>query len=313
MNARLKHILTLLLPPIVLEARRRLLQRPQAATSVAAPVLPTLGAVLRAKPEWEAVPNSDAVWTAAEGWSHMSIVDTQRSKWSDFIKSVETPRPFGVSHEAAPGATPDVSPHNAVMTFGYALGLALAGQNAASVLDWGGGLGHYAVYARALYPGARFDYVVKDLESLCDAGRALLPDVTFISDENAALSRQYDLVFASSSLHYTRDFYGLLGKVCASAGRYLMVTRIPVVSEHDDFVVVQRPHRYGYLTEYAGWFVNRKRLISFIEGCGFCFEREFLLGERPAVPNAPEQCVYGGFLFERRPPPERAMTQSPIP
>lgn len=300
MNAQLKHIMTLLLPPIVLEVRRRLLQRPQAATTAATPALPTLGAILRARPEWEAVSDSDAVWTAAEGWSHMSIVDTQRSKWNDFVKSVEAPKPLGVSHEATPGAAPDVSPHNAVMTFGYVLGRVLAGRGSASVLDWGGGLGHYAVYARALYPSVAFDYVVKDLETLCTAGRILLPGVQFIADESEALSRRYDLVFASSSLHYTRDFYGLLDKVCANTARYLMVTRLPVVSKHDDFVVVQRPHRYGYLTEYAGWFVNRKRLISFIERRGLRLEREFLLGERPTVANAPEQCVYSGFLFERR-------------
>lgn len=300
MNARLKYILTLLLPPIVLEARRRLRRNSLLSSqSIQPQPIPSLSAMLLAKPEWEAVPDGDEVWTADEGWAHASIVETQRSKWDAFLASVESPKPFGVSHEAAPGTVPDVSPHNAIMTFGYALGCALAGRGSASVLDWGGGLGHYAVYARELYPTATFDYVVKDLETLCAAGHALLPGVKFTADENEALSRRYDLVFASSSLHYTRDFYGLLDKVCASAARYLMVTRLPVVSEHDDFVVVQRPHRYGYLTEYAGWFVNRKKLISFIEERGLRLEREFLLGERPTVPNAPEQCIYGGFLFKR--------------
>jgi putative methyltransferase (TIGR04325 family) len=258
-----------------------------------------LSAVL--KPEWEAVADSDEVWSADVGWAHPSIVETQRSKWDAFLASVERPKPIGVSHEATPGAAPDVSPHNAVMTFGYVLGRALAGRAALSVLDWGGGLGHYALYARALYPDVDFDYVVKDLDSLCTAGRALLPEVKFVADESKALARSYDLVFASSSLHYTREFYQLLDRICASATRHLMVTRLPVVSSHDDFVVVQRPHRYGYLTEYACWFVNRRRLISFIEERGFCFEREFLLGERPTVPNAPEQCIYGGFLFTRQP------------
>jgi hypothetical protein len=93
--------------------------------------------------------------------------------------------------------------------------------------------------------------------------------------------------------------YGVLDRICASASRYLMVTRSPFVSAHDDFVVVQRPHRYGYLTEYPCWFINRSKFIAFVEARGFRLDREFLLAECPFVPNAPEQCRYGGFLFER--------------
>jgi hypothetical protein len=32
---------------------------------------------------------------------------------------------------------------------------------------------------------------------------------------------------------------------------------------------------------------------------GYRLDREFLNDERPAVANAPEQCSYRGFLFER--------------
>ena len=82
-----------------------------------------------------------------------------------------------------------------------------------------------------------------------------------------------------------------------------MLTRLPIVEEHDDFVVIQRPHAYGYMTEYAGWFLNRRRLIDFVTGRGFVLDREFLVAERPHVPNAPEQAQYGGFLFRRVAPP----------
>jgi putative methyltransferase (TIGR04325 family) len=255
---------------------------------------------LATPPEWEAVENTDEVWMSDMGWAHPSVVDTQRSKWKEFLAGVEKPKPFGVSHEAPVGVAPDVRVHNAIMTFGHVLGRTLAGRRNMSVLDWGGGLGHYAVYAREFYPSVDFDYVVKDVESLCAAGRSVLPDVKFCSENAEIFARQYDLVFASSSLHYTREFYPQLDLVCSCAGRYLMITRLPVVSTQDDFVVIQRPHRYGYLTQYACWFVNRKRLISFIEQRGFRLEREFLLGERPYVPNAPEQCTYGGFLFARQ-------------
>jgi putative methyltransferase (TIGR04325 family) len=107
------------------------------------------------------------------------------------------------------------------------------------------------------------------------------------------------LVFASSSLQYNRDFYGLLARLCAAAAKWLFITRSPFIREHGDFVVVQRPSRYGYFTEYPAWFVNRDRFIAFVEKQNFTLEREFLLDEGPYVANSPEQCTYSGFLFRR--------------
>jgi putative methyltransferase (TIGR04325 family) len=245
------------------------------------------------------VPDTDTVWTIDEGWSHGSIAELQRKKWQAFLASVDGARPLGQSHEASPDSPADVGPHNTIMSFAYALGRAAAGRHNVSVLDWGGGAGHYYVYARRLYPELQLDFVIKDLPGLCDVGRELLPDATFVSDDEQALSRRYDFVFASSALHYTRDVYGLLGRLCDSAGRWLMVTRLPVLQRHEDFVVVQRPHMFGYLTEYPGWFINRKRLIDFVATRGFSLDREFLVSERPYVFNAPEQAQYAGFLFGR--------------
>ena len=162
----------------------------------------------------------------------------------------------------------------------------------------GGGLGHYYVYARALFPTMKLNYVVKDLPGFCSSGRELLPDVNYLSDEGQALACCYDLVFASSSLHYTRDCYGLLGRLCDVAD-WLMITRTPVVEHNEDFLVVQRPQRYGYMTEYPGWFINRKRLLNFVSARGFVLQRELLVAEEPHVQNAPEQTYYRGFLFRR--------------
>ena len=185
------------------------------------------------------------------------------------------------------------------MCFGYALGRVARRRDVVSVLDWGGSVGHYYVYARALFPDLRLDYVIKDLPALCAAGAKLLPEVTYRSDEQEVFTRSYDLVFASSSLHYTRDLYGLLGRLSDGAAEWLMITRTPIVEHCDDFVVVQRPYTYGYETEYPGWFINRKRLINFVAARGFVLERQFPIAEQPQVPNAPEQACYFGFLFRR--------------
>jgi putative methyltransferase (TIGR04325 family) len=253
------------------------------------------------KPEWEAVKDVDEVWHIPAGWAHGSIADRQLEKWDDFLAAFAGAAPFGRSHEAAPDAPIDVSSHNTVMTFAYLLGRIAAERNNGqpSVLDWGGGIGHYYQYAKSLFPSVDWDYTIKDLAELCAAGAPRNAGAHFVSDNAMAFSRSYDLVFASSALHYTRDVYRLIDRLCTVSGRYLMVTRTPFVEAVDDFVVVQRPHRYGYLTEYAGWFLNRGRFQRFIEGRGFILDREFLLAERPYVPNAPEQCHYRGFLFKR--------------
>ena len=283
--SRLKHIIRLLLPPILLEALRKV------RNYIATP----------ARPEWEAMPNTDAVWTAHPGWAHGSIAETQRMKWSAFLASIEGTRPFGWPHEAPTDVPIDIGAHNMIVTFGYVLGRTALGKRRISVLDWGGGIGHYYLYARRLQPELALDYVIKDLPSLCAVGQSLLPEPTFTSDDAQALSRRYDLVFASSSLQYNRNFYDVLGQLCDVAAGWLMVTRSPFVEHSDDFVLVQRPYAYGYLTEYAGWVMNRKRFVDFVQSRGLVLDREFMLAERPHVPNAREQCRFCGFLFRRVP------------
>jgi putative methyltransferase (TIGR04325 family) len=288
----LRRIALLLIPPIVVEGIRRL-RRPTSTKQTPAPpptASPTSCEPVASRstlPEWEMVADTEEVWTAHEGWMHDSILKTQLSKWQDFLRSVEGPR------------APDYATHNTIMSFGYVLGRVAERRATASVLDWGGGLGHYYVYARALFPALKLEYVIKDLPSFRAAGERLLPDATYLSNEEQALARSYDLVFASSSLHYTRDYYGLLGRLCDSAAEWLMITRSPIVERSDDFVVVQRPYMYGYMTEYPGWFISRQRLLDFVFARGFVLERQFLVAEEPSVPNAPEQAHYYGFLFRR--------------
>jgi putative methyltransferase (TIGR04325 family) len=289
MHPRLKRAAVQVLPPILATAIKRSLDLARRG-----------GAAFGMRPSWEMVPDSADIWERqSAGWSHGSIVETQCRKWQDFLASVDGARPLGQSHEAAPGSVPDVGTHNTIMSFAYALGRAAAGRQRVSVLDWGGGIGHYFVYARRLYPEFDLDYVIKDLQGLCEAGRERLPEATFVSESTQALMRRYDFVFASSSLHYVRDCYALLDRLCASAGNWLMVTRTPFLEMHEDFVVVQRPHMFGYITEYPGWFLNRKRFIDFVTTRGFSLDREFLVAECPHVPNAFEQGQYRGFLFRR--------------
>lgn len=295
--ANARRVIVRLLPPILTDLLRAAKNRIGQANSLKE----ALGNVaLGEEPEWEAV--SADRWTVSNGWLHPSIVATQIEKWREFSQSIQSPEPFGKSHEANPGAAINISAHNITMTFGYAVGRIITEKQnwePVRLLDWGGGIGHYASLASELFPGVHFDYVIRELDTLANAGRSLLPQVSFLCDDDEALSQPYDLIFASSSLQYSRNIYDLLSKIAESGSRWIMVCRMPFVDHTDDFVVLQRPHRYGYDTEYTGWFLNRFKFIDFMKAKGYRLDREFLNDERPFVSNSPEQCSYRGYLFEK--------------
>jgi putative methyltransferase (TIGR04325 family) len=249
-------------------------------------------------PEWEYVPEG---WERpAGGWDVDAIAAAYRAKWPAFLAAVEGSGPLGVNHEV-PAGTPvpsdDLDAQHVVLVFAYALALAAAGRQTLSLLDWGGGPGHYAVLARALLPGATVDYVSRDLPALAALGRELLPDDAFAADD-APLDRRYDLVVASSSLQYAPDWRATLRGLAGATGGYLLLTRVPVAQTAPSFVVLQRAQAYGYETEYLGWVFNRDELR---EAAGLELVREFLLPARFAAAGAPETPTgHRAFLFRAR-------------
>jgi putative methyltransferase (TIGR04325 family) len=280
---RLKRATKLMLPPIVIHAAR-------AAVSA-----------LPAQAEWEHL--SDG-WPmeppGASGWHHDSVVKAQLAKWTTFRHLVESSGPLGVAHEAAELTNRDAATHNTIMTFGYVLGLVARDSNSISVLDWGGGLGHYSLFARSLFPDLALDYHSVDLPSLSSAGAEMLPNVVFHSANSDCFTREYDLVMASTSLQYSQDWRHTLSRLAGAAKKYLYITGVPILTHAPTFPVIQRPHRYGYKTEYVGWFINRHELMTTISDENFELLREFLVGARPTVRGAPEQGEYQGFLFRHR-------------
>jgi putative methyltransferase (TIGR04325 family) len=277
--SRARQVAKQLLPPIVLEGIRRAIRRSSG------------------QPEWEYCPSGWPADATKPGWDSESVVSTQLARWPAFAASAEGPAPFGLSNEAAAPTEHDYGTHNTIMSFGYVLGRAAQGQHRLSMLDWGGGVGHYYVYARALLPEAGLEYHCRDLPRFAAAGRQVLPQAKFHDVDETALARSYDLVLASSSLHYSQDWRATLAGLASVTGRYLYVTRQPLVETEPSFVVVQRPHRYGYMTEYPGWFLNRGEFLSEAGHLGLELLREFLIAERPLVAGAPEQADYRGFLF----------------
>lgn len=253
--------------------------------------------------EWEYVPggwSADKI-AATAGWNDPSIADAQRLHWEDLNRNLEGPGPLGVSHFPWQKTREDWTDHNAMMSLGYVLALASRKKDRLSILDWGGGVGHHYPYARVLIPGVQVDYHCFDVPRLCELGKRFLPDARFYHREPEALARQYDLIVCSSALHYFEDWPRVL-KALAGHTTLLYIARLQTVLSVPSFVVVQRPYRMGYRTEYLSWFLNRQELTSVAESAGLELIREFVYSEQWCVRGAPEQGRCRGFLFRRTAP-----------
>jgi len=280
-----------LLPPVLAASFRRLRKHRQ----VACPPSDGHG------PGWEYVPEGwyyQTVHPEVRGWDVQEIADTYARKWPLFLKAVQGTGPLGVAHESDLTSQTAIVAHNQVMTFAYVLATAAVGRERLTLLDWGGGVGHYHLFAQALFPRLRVDYCCRDLPGVVVRGRELLPGPEFVCDDSC-LDAQYDLVMASGSLHYSEDWRRLLGNLARATREYLFVTSVPTIQLVDSFVFVQRPYAYGYNTEYLGWCVNRQEMLGAAASVGLDLVREFVVGYAPVIQGAPEQNEYRGYLFER--------------
>jgi putative methyltransferase (TIGR04325 family) len=270
-HMNLRHWAALIAPPVCVQAFRRLRNR-------------RYGDYEFAGYDW---PVADST----RGWDVESVADSHARRWPSLLEAVSGTGPL---------TTDGVVPHNTLMCFGYALGRALQGRETLSMLDWGGGAGEYGVIGRRMYPGATIAYHCRDLSAVTRVGRQLFPAGVFLDSDDEALSRRYDFVMASGALHYAKDWRSQLRALAGSAERFVFITRQPFVEAARSFVVTQHPSRSGYYdTEYPGWFLNRAEFLEVATACGLTVEREFLIGEEPYVPGAPEQARYRGFLFRR--------------
>jgi putative methyltransferase (TIGR04325 family) len=248
-------------------------------------------------PEWEYVPEG---WQRdATGWNVDAVARSYREKWPAYTAAIEAPHPLAVSHEGVEVRQDDYAGQSMLVSFAYVLALAARGRAGISVLDWGGGLGHYYALARSVVPGLELDYHVKETPAVCAQGREVVPQVTFHEDETC-LGRRYDLVVASGSLQYEQDWQSLFERLAGTAEHYLYVARLPVALRSESFVVLQRAHAYGYETEYLGWVVSRTELLERAAAAGLTFAREFLLEAWFSADGAPENPVeHRSFLFNR--------------
>lgn len=249
--------------------------------------------------EWEYVPEG---WRAAEngtaikGWNVDSVLAAYRARWPEFVRQIEAQLPFGLPDAAQKATQGELAAHNTQASYAYALSLAARCKKRISMLDWGGGIGHYYLLSRAILNDVEIDYHCKDVPVLAEHGRTLFPQASFYTDDSC-LRRRFDFVLASGSLHYAEDWRATVVDLARATDDYLFVTRLPVAHHAPSYVFVQRAYRQGYGTEFLSWCINRGALLECAQAEEMELVREFVIGEQPQIYRAPEPCEYRGFLF----------------
>lgn len=236
---------------------------------------------------------------APRGWDVEPVIRRYEERTAGFRAMADGSGPLAVPLTPAVDPEPNAFDQNTLLVFGDALLRAAWGRDCLSVLDFGGGFGFGAFFARAWLPeDFPLSYEVVELPGIAAAGRVAVPEVSFVDEERAfARPGAYDLVVASSSLQYVVDWKGLLAAFARASRRSVLVTDTPFVTGVPSYVVLQRTQSYGIDTEYLGWVVSRSELAAEAASLGLVLEREYLLAFRPRVHGAPERPQYRAFRF----------------
>jgi putative methyltransferase (TIGR04325 family) len=240
-------------------------------------------------PAWRVVGHA---WPkdAAPAWNSPRIAEEFVAGWEAFTGRLRSPAPLGPGLDG--GNVDDLPGHNLVVSFAYALALAAQRKRRLSMLDWGGGVGHFGVIARAVLPEVEIRYLCVDLPELCERGRQLDSQATFVSDDSWT-RRRFDFSLASGSLQCIEDWRPVLASLARATDGYLLVTRLPVVSRAASFVVAQR----HYDVELPCWVLNRDEFLAAAAEAGLRIRREFFVLEAMGIAGASERFRWRGFLF----------------
>lgn len=252
---------------------------------------------------WEYAPKGFNTKIKNGGWNLESIANLQVQKWGEYSKRATSIYNLGFNHEN-PDANIQNDPfsHNLLVSFAYVITLSGLKKKSINFLDWGGGIGHYGLLAEQLIKEVdiELNYYCFDFPVFCKHGKILNPSFNFFSDHKQFLDCKFDLVMASSSIWYERDWKMGIDKLCAYSSNFLYITRMIFINNQPSYVALQRPKLMGYNTEYLFWVINKSDFISYLNEKKYSLVREFDFGDIPPIFKAPEQGTMQGYLFVKR-------------
>jgi putative methyltransferase (TIGR04325 family) len=235
---------------------------------------------------------------ATAGWNDQRIAEAQEKHWPTLVRNLEGPGPLGVAHFPWSLTRENRIHHNVMMSYGYVLARAARKKDSLSILDWGGGAGHYYLYSKALLPEVEIEYYCVDVPGLCHLGKKLLPEVQFYDNDSSLQGKTFDLVVSSSSLHYFENWRQIVRKLAFASREFLYIARLQTVFHAASFVAVHKPNREGY-APFLCWCLNREEVVGCAEQWEMELLREFVYARKWSIRGAPEKAETRGYLFRR--------------
>ncbi|MDA8117612.1 MAG: methyltransferase, TIGR04325 family [Actinomycetota bacterium] len=188
----------------------------------------------------------------------------------------------------------DKQMQDCLVQFALVVARAALGCDNLRLLDFGGGFGTHSLVLSRLLPGLEIEYTVCELPGFCEIGQALNSQLRFVQGL-AQAGTGYQLVYASSSVQYERDWRKLVADLCLASVRSLFVTRTPFVYDYPAYVTIQR----AYKTAYPGWVFNYHEFVTEVARNAFSLKEVFINGPGIPVRGVMRPNVHLGLLFER--------------
>lgn len=248
---------------------------------------------------WEYVKEGFDYIINSQGWNLEQIAEFQFQKWPKYSKRISSTGGFGINHESEMALGNDPFFHNLLVSFAFVITLSAQKKKNINFLDWGGGIGHYGLLANEILKplDLQLNYYCYDFEVFGKVGQKLNLGYKFFSNTDQYLNIEFDLILASSSIWYEKNWKDGVDKLCKYQTQYLYITRMIFIAKEQSYVAIQRSMSMGCKTEYLFWIINKYEFINYLQSKGFKLLREFEFGEALPIFKAPEQGTFFGFLF----------------
>jgi putative methyltransferase (TIGR04325 family) len=164
-----------------------------------------------------------------------------------------------------------------------------------SILDFGGGLGHYYQITKIKLLETQINFNCIEMPSMAKIGKLVNPDVHWYTDESYA-KKTYDLVMVNGSLQYMREWQSTLKKLADLASDYMLISRLPVAKNNQRGYVAMQIYNGAKLLIYI---FSHAEILQAFGALGFDIVEEAIVEDPTYVRNAPEQFEVKGWILKR--------------
>lgn len=141
------------------------------------------------------------------------------------------------------------------------------------VLDFGGGPGvHYFLMRELLPQTLSLQWDIFETPLMADQGRKTYAGepLRFYSEWQDILSKRYDVILASNTIHLFEDPYQVIDRLTSIESRYLIAQDVPVIDGEKDRLTILMPppirlysaYRKENFPRFPAWFFSEDKLLK---------------------------------------------------